>query len=243
MQKLEQDLGVTLFHRTPNKLSLNETGEFAAQKIMTRINNFTVTIKEFHNNHSSLLIGSVAQGPLYLVHNNNYVAIHHSLIDNNAVEEMLLEQQLNASITNIPPKHKNLDSVYFGVEYLHVNVEQFMEIAAKKEVCFADLANLHFLVLRNIGIWKAIIEQHIQGAKFLYQHERDTFSEITKYSPFSFFTTNLSKPFLKDRHYDNKVTLVITDEAAKVPFYMVFLKDKRKNMKELVGYLQENWPS
>lgn len=32
MKKLEEELGLKLFDRTPNKITLNETGKFAAEK-------------------------------------------------------------------------------------------------------------------------------------------------------------------------------------------------------------------
>ena len=49
------------------------------------------------------------------------------------------------------------------------------------------------------GAWKEVIQDNIPDAKFLYQSEYDALTELTKYTNFPFFTTNITEP---DGTYD-----------------------------------------
>lgn len=49
-KKIEEELGLKLFKRTPNKISLNETGKFAAKKaarVLAMNNNFVSEVQSY----------------------------------------------------------------------------------------------------------------------------------------------------------------------------------------------------
>lgn len=69
MKRLEQELGVELFNRQVNRITLNETGELAAseaKKLLQAENDFTEKILNFSKMQNYINIGSVAPGPLLL---------------------------------------------------------------------------------------------------------------------------------------------------------------------------------
>ena len=66
MQKLEDELEVSLFNRTKNKISFNETGKLAvelAQKIIEETNDMKNKIKAFDKSQHTFSIGSCAPAP------------------------------------------------------------------------------------------------------------------------------------------------------------------------------------
>ncbi|SJZ88926.1 hypothetical protein SAMN02746011_02010 [Globicatella sulfidifaciens DSM 15739] len=76
-------------------------------------------------------------------------------------------------------------------------------------------------------IWKNIIEENIPNAKFLYQQDNDTFMEISRYSSFPFFSTNLTKKLSNFRPTLRTDSLRITDTVATLKLYANFLHDNK----------------
>ena len=68
MQKLEEDLGVTLFERTKNKIELNDNGQLAvecAEKILYDVQNMTERIRLYDRSKRTIYIASCAPAPLW----------------------------------------------------------------------------------------------------------------------------------------------------------------------------------
>ena len=116
-----------------------------------------------------------------------------------------------------------------------------MYLANQQQVTFKELAGLSFVVLSDIGPWKEVIQDNIPDAKFLYQSEYDALTELTKYTNFPFFTTNITEP---DGTYDttDSVSLPITDDSATITFYAAYLKDQRRTVTPLMKELVKIWP-
>ena len=84
-KKLETDLGVTLFDRTPNRITLNETGKYAAEqakKVLATNQNFISQVRNFDNSNKEISIASIAPGPLIVLKNlkqKNFVNCNNKL--------------------------------------------------------------------------------------------------------------------------------------------------------------------
>ncbi|MBB1124118.1 LysR family transcriptional regulator [Limosilactobacillus albertensis] len=249
MQKLEGELGVPLFDRQPNRITLTKTGELAAEKASTLLQanqQFVTEIKNYARNQQVLKIASVAPGPQIVLTReqqqlNMNIEIEHRLLPNDQVEAGLLNHQYSLVITSQEIQTDLIESRYFGPEHLYVNLDQFMYLANQRQVSFKELAGLSFVVLNEIGPWKQIIQDHIPNAKFLYQAEYDSMQELTKYTNFPFFTTNITNPNEVYNTYDS-VMIPITDEAATMTFYAAYLKSQRSTIAPLTKKLVSVWP-
>ena len=63
MQQLEAEIGVTLFERQKNRLSLNENGQLAvtyAKKVLEQLHDMTFRIRSFDRVNHTISIGSCA---------------------------------------------------------------------------------------------------------------------------------------------------------------------------------------
>ncbi|MFV0561312.1 MAG: LysR family transcriptional regulator [Enterococcus sp.] len=248
IKKLEEELELKLVYRKPNRIELTKTGEFAAEKATALLEihqNFQSEVHQFDRTQTQLTICSSAPGPLILLkalHLSNIV-IDDTLGERPNWTELLMQEQYSCIVTNHPLSDKKINSVYLGKEKLTVNLNGFTDLANQPSVTFDQLADLTFLVLKDIGIWADIVQGKITHAKFLYQESQENFDEIRNYSIFPFFTTNLSKidPSWQQIDLGDRIPVPISDPTAEMSFYVSFLKKNEKALHSLIEAWQDIW--
>ncbi|MDV7694822.1 LysR family transcriptional regulator [Pediococcus parvulus] len=254
MQKLEENLGVKLFDRQPNHIKLTKTGQLAAQEAVTLIQankQMIDKVRNFDQNQREIRIGSVIPGPLIFLKNllspeTKNRQISSDLIPADQVVTLLINNAYTGIISNQELTSPNIDSQYLGTEKLAVNLDKFMYHANQSTVSFSELENLSFIVLSDIGPWRDIIQNEIPGAKFLYQDQREAFSEITKYSDFPYFSSSLSKsdPSFTEqfKEDDNRVRIPLGDKDAQMKVYFNYLKGQKRRVSPIIKRIKRDWP-
>ncbi|MDU7210363.1 MAG: LysR family transcriptional regulator, partial [Streptococcus sp.] len=126
MQKLENELGVTLFKRTPNRISLTETGQLAAkeaEKLLEAKQAFITHIQDFEKHSGKIRLGSVAPGPLYIAEDvaSEHISIDNDLLSENDVIAKLLSQDYQLIFTHQEIQTDDIESLYVGTESLRIN--------------------------------------------------------------------------------------------------------------------------
>ena len=249
LQKLEEELGVQLFDRQPNKILLTKTGELAAQKaeqLLTANKNFVTQIRNYAENQRVIRIGTVAPGPLYVakeVAKDFAMKIDNQFIQSQDVTKKLQELQYSLIFSQKEIQTEQIESVYVGQERLSVHLDKFMYLANQRSITFEELKGLSFVVMDDIGPWKTIVQDNIPNAKFLYQAQRDSLNEITKYTKFPYFTTNITNLTDESKISDiDRVQIPITDSTAAMPFYASYLKIQHPRLKPIVKRIIEIWP-
>lgn len=252
MQKLEDELGIQLFERHPNRIILTDTGKLAAEKatnVLAANRDFVQQLQNYAARQSVIKIAAIAPGPLILLRTkqasfSTHISINDDFTPSDQVTASLLNNENSIIISDQEIKTDQIESCYLGTENLYVNLDKFMYLANSHQVSFKDLAGLSFVVLNDIGPWKKIIQKHILNAKFLYQEEWAALTEITKYSKFPFFSTNITTVTPRQRtSNDDRVRIPITDEAATMTFYANYLKKQRKSLTPLLNEISQNWPN
>lgn len=245
MQKLEDELGVTLFKRTPNRISLTETGQLAAkeaEKLLEAKQAFIEHIQDFEKHSGKIRLGSVAPGPLYIAEDvASELSIDNDLLSENEVIAKLLSQDYQLIFTHQEIQTDDIESLYVGTESLRVNSDAMVVPANKTEITFQEMAGFSFVVLRDIGIWQQIIEDNIPNAKFIYQDEVDDFNEIRRYSSLPYFTTNITQLTRERQVHNRRLEMPITDETAQIDFYLAYLKTNKSQFKEEIAAIQTAW--
>lgn len=246
MQKLENELGVTLFKRTPNRISLTETGQLTAkeaEKLLEAKQAFIEHIQDFEKHSGKIRLGSVAPGPLYIAEDvgSEHISIDNNLLSENDVIAKLLSQDYQLIFTHQEIQTDDIESLYVGTESLRVNSDAMVVPANKTETTFQEMAGFSFVVLRDIGIWQQIIEDNIPNAKFIYQDEVDDFNEIRRYSSLPYFTTNITQLTRERQVHNRRLEMPITDETAQIDFYLAYLKTNKSQFKEEIAAIQTAW--
>jgi len=249
MQKLEEELNVKIFDRQPNHISLTKTGILAAkeaQKVLDQNQSFIDTVQAYEASHTTIKIGSIAPGPIIMLHSMSdipdNVVINDDLLEQSAVINDLENHSFSAIVTNHEIMTDSIESRFIGSEQLSVNLDKFTYLANKSSVKFEELKGMSFIVINDIGIWKQIIQDNIPDAKFLYQEQYDAFKEITQYSNFPHFSTNISR---SGDHLpvndDDRVKIPISDDASKMDFYVSYLKSQKHQVNPLIELMSEAW--
>ncbi|RRK11235.1 LysR family transcriptional regulator [Lactiplantibacillus garii] len=255
MQKLEDELNVPLFDRQPNRITLTATGQLAAReaaKLLTQQRAFVTTVQNFNRSLTVLPVETTLPGPLILLKHLQpqlppNLRVNHQLIAPNQIIPHLTNRQAALIFSDQELFTDTVESRFIGNENLIVHLQKFMYQANQQRITFKELAGLSFVVLNAIGIWKTIIQQAIPDAKFLYQPQRTAFTEITKYSDFPYFSTNLtpleSPQATNPAAEDNRVAIPITDTSAHLPIYVNYLISERSRLTPLLQQFTTAWPN
>ena len=164
MQKLEDELGVELFKRSVNKLTLTKTGEFAAKeakKLLEIEDNIFKKIQQFEKDNSILNISCTEPGPRFILPSINFTQKCNLYIKNIEVENIidsLLKFDYDFIISSEEIHTCDIESLYIGTERLLVNVDTLTIDNTKKQISFNELNSMSFIVLDDIGIWSDIIK-------------------------------------------------------------------------------------
>lgn len=248
MQKLEDELGVQIFDRQPNRIRLSKTGQLAAkeaEKVLQANQSFIKRVQNFAASQQVVKVKAVAPGPLLIADQlaaSTSLEVDHQFIKPTTVEQSLINNEAAIVFTNHELQTERIESLFMGTEKLFINLDKFMFLANKQSVQFADLKGFSFVVDSQIGIWKDIIAREIPEAKFLYQTEREAMQEITRYSNFPYFSTDITRRtgHVNDEN-DDRVCIPIADPAAKMDFYATYLKANRKNLKPVLQQFNQAW--
>lgn len=251
MKKLEQELGVDLFNRQVNRITLNETGELAAneaQKLLQMENDFTEKVLNFSKMQNYINIGAIMPGPLMLLDakQKDYaqkLTFNHQLVKQGNVLSDLRNYKERLVFTDQEYDEEDIESMYLGQEKLIVKIDKMNPLSQKKSVTFKDLAGLSFLEVQDIGPWMQITENNIPDAKFLYQKDLPALDELTHYSNFPVFRSNLTLAAgHREPDDDNRVLVPIEDENNYLEVYGTYLKSQRSIIQPFLKKVAQNWP-
>lgn len=247
MKKLEEDLGVTLFIRKPNKLYLSETGKYTAREAKKLIDDnldFTKRVKQFEKDQTTLIVGVNAPGPgivLRSLHDQN-IQIVSDLVESN-FENLLADHQVTCLLLNFPIEDRDITSTYLGTESMSVNLPAECNLNQHKELSFKMLKGKTILSPSPIGFWTKIYQDEIPDSKIIFQNESSEYSEILQYSVLPFFTTNLTS---LDSQWgfnlpNNRSVRPLKDEVAHQKFYACYLKQNEDRVQPLIEKMQDQW--
>lgn len=247
MKKLEEDLGVTLFIRKPNKLYLSETGKYTAREAKKLIDDnldFTKRVKQFEKDQTTLIVGVNAPGPgivLRSLHDQN-IQIVSDLVESN-FENLLADHQVTCLLLNFPIEDRDITSTYLGTESMSVNLPAECNLNQHKELSFKMLKGKTILSPSPIGFWTKIYQDEIPDSKIIFQNESSEYSEILQYSILPFFTTNLTSLDSQWRLNlpNNRSVRPLKDEVAHQKFYACYLKQNKDRVQPLIEKLQDQW--
>ena len=243
MQKLEVELGVTLFDRTKNRITLNENGLFAAEyakKIMALQDEMISKTRERAGRQKKFLVGSVAIMPAVCAVDSakkiyGGIQTRYEINDN---ESHLIRGLTDAVYQMIILLHPFDDSLFASQKYfsekLSVMLQKNHPLAGRKSIALKELAGETFAVYNEVGFWEKVKREKIPNAKFikfLPHEDADPITAITRASDMPSFISDRTTAFTLP---ENRVAVPLSDKEMSVTFYAVFKKENAGLWQELL---------
>ncbi len=243
MQKVEDYVGVPIFERTKNKLTLNDTGFELVKNAMLVIEAEKAmkdkTI-EFYNRTTNIAIGSVALGPIIKYSNLFYSVFPNKTIVTKIEKQEELIEKLESNYYDfifLSQKIENDDLIckFAFNEKLYITIPKSHFLAGiVGGVHFSEIDGQSFLVADNLGIWDNIVAKNLPKSK-LFPQSMENLDEIINASTIPNFSTNVTLPLRADV---DRISIPILDEDASVNFYIVYKKGNKQKLKLLLNYIK-----
>lgn len=229
MQHLEEDFGVTLFERSVNRISLNETGERAVQvarRILETSQQAIQEVRDFDQSLKTITVTSVAPAPLWsllpiLTSLYPDKQIKHKICSTSQVLEVIEENTTDIAVLPFSFEGHSIDSLPYLKESLDIVVPLDHALAKETSISFSDIDGYNFLLMNQIGFWNDLVQEKMPASKFLVQSNRFEFEELANNSTLPRFATNLSKD--REALQTERVIIPLSDSEAHVTYYLVSL--------------------
>ncbi|MBM6931636.1 LysR family transcriptional regulator [[Clostridium] spiroforme] len=244
MQKLEEDLEVSLFNRTKNKISFNETGLLAVS-LATRILDDTDDMKkqliEYDRKLHTFAVGSCAPAPLqFIVQKLNRYFPQKTLLseirDINILIKGLKEKDYTIIIMPYDMEdNSEIESIPFMDEKLFFSLPLSHRFANRKSIRLKEMDGERMLLMSNIGFWNEMHKKTMPHTKFIIQNDRSVFYDLVELSTLPSFTSDYVMK--TETMPQNRRIIPIEDSEAKATFYCWYLKENEKNLKSFLKEL------
>ncbi len=230
MQKLESELGIAIFKREVNKISLNENGKILidyARDILALNSLLIKKANELKEKEQLIHVSMTAPGMLYYFPYfffNNHDKYTNKICDVKTCIKEVKEGLVDITFINEKIDEEGLICEKITDEKLYVCLFKEHFLAKKEFVTYDELDGQSFLIGNDLGVWDSIIKRRLPKSKF-YRLDRDNVGEVAKYSSIPSFQTNIS---MKLDNRGEKVLIPIKDDETTLPFYVVYRTNKKK---------------
>lgn len=245
MQRLEADLGVSLFEHHKNKIVLNENGKRMvkhAKRVIKQMDDIVLDVQNFDALNKTLVIASCTPAPLWDIEpllRKSYpqTKIKCEMKNEEELKKGLDDGRYQMTITPWPMEEKGYVSIPYLEEDLFISLSENHRLANCKEVHFSDFEGETMILYSNIGYWFDLHQRMMPNTKFLLQNERSTFKEIVKASTLPSFTSNLS--IKREGKTANRVIIPLADEEAHVTFYLSALSKNKMRYQDFFKVIED----
>ena len=248
MQKLEDILGVSLFERGKNKISLNETGKLAAslaERVLDQEEEMVQMVRNFDSSLHTISIGYSIPGPMYEVPsfiNRLYpdMAVSSDMQDEETILKGLRNKKYNMIISTIDAKDNDLISIPYDSERLYISLVPAHPAVAYKDqgLYFKDVNGETFLMSAKVGVWEGVVRKKMPDSKFLLQNDADSLSEVVNSSSLASFVTDLTIRLFRGEENPSRIFIPFNDEDAVLNYYCIILKENEKKLDKWIGFIR-----
>lgn len=240
MRKLEEELGVSLFHRENSKLALNETGRVAAEyaeKVLDAHRDLEEHVLAFDRSLRTVSIGSCSPFPI----NELMPALQSGLPGKTILTEMaggdgrLLEgirnRRYDLVILHHRPEDRSLFSQRYMEEHLYISLPEGHPLLQKGAVSFADLHGTRILMSSSVGFWMDLCRKHLGPSDLLIQNSFEALDELVHASALPLF--NSDRMIETGYSSPGRISVPIADDDARATYWVVCRGEDQKKFRTI----------
>lgn len=237
MQRIEADIGVSLFTRTKNSIQLNEAGILAAkhaEMAMEQADEMYRRVRDFDRATRTILLGSCMPVPLQDLLNNLTMLYPNTTISMETKTVKQLLEGLNDGTYSLIILPYAPEDGAFGYKRICQETLMFClpknhRFAARESLRFSDMDGENMLLYHNVGFWQEVIDKMLPHSHFLRQTETYSLMELIENSVLPCFASDLTLGGIPS----SRVTVKIDDEEAVATYYLVCRKENLSQFKGL----------
>lgn len=247
MRQLEEELGVTLFERRKNQLTLNETGLKAAEYaalVLASDADFEAKVKAYDRSLHTLSIGFCAPVPQRVftpIISNLFSdrTISVDMTEDSRFEELLKDGTYHLAVLHYEPENKNLFyAKKCGSEQLYISLTPGNPLSFYPQLHLGALDGLSILLLSRIGFWATVHREKTPNSKYLLQIEEESFQELAKNSEYPIFSSSYF--ISRNQTFPGRVNIPLSDPECRTDYYLVCLKKDRQKYEKLFRRVRED---
>ena len=226
MSRLEEELGVSLFLRTKNTISLTENGEKAAavlRGVYESALDAEKTIRLFAQSHKTIIAASPSP-TLFGELKRRFALSHPSLSVQTTVStfgkmvENLLCEKYAITQSAIPIENSEVYSAVFDEESLLLILSETHPLAKKTSgVYLKEIDGETVLALPEMGYWTMITSRLLPSSHFIFQKEKTDYEALIAASILPTFMTD--KIIESHRLPEGRVAIPILDDYCNITVY------------------------
>lgn len=240
--RLERELGQSLFDRVGRRLILNDAGRVAlehAGQILRAERMMREALADVARRTRALRVGTVAPVPLWrltalMTERFPGLVLTSQMLTEDEVECGVVDGDLDLGISLRPLALPMVHSTRLMVENLAVVLPSEHKLAGRSSVSMAELDGETFLLLKDIGFWRQVCDQHLPHSEFIVQEDCGVFEGLVRSSPLPHFVTDA--PFFSDAAPE-RVVVPIRDTAAHATFYLLARAGCRQEAENLFDWV------
>ena len=245
MKKLEQELGVPLFHRKNSKLSLNETGKLAAEfaeKVLMANQDLIDHVHAYDRSLRTVSIGSCSPFPIneLMPTFQDYLPGKTILTELSDSDEKLLfglkGHQYDLIILHSLPEDKSLFCQRYMDEQIYISIAEDHPIAGKETVTFDDLRGIRILMSVNVGFWMKICQRHLSETDLLVQSSTDALNELVEASSLPLF--NSDRMIELGYEAPGRKSIPLSDEDAHATYWVICRSEDQSKYRSIFNVVR-----
>lgn len=225
MQRLEEELQVSLFTRKKNKITFNENGKLAleyARRIVDNSLEMKERLQAFDKSQHTISIGSCAPAPMWKLAPKvsrllNDITINSEINSLEKLVDGLNNNRYQIIITTGKINLPDIITKKYCNEQLYVSLPPAHPLAEYKTLSLSDLNGQSILILSKIGFWYDVCKSRMPDSLFLVQEKLTALNELRRTSALPSFATNLTS---EGHNHDNRILVPLTDPEVNVTFYI-----------------------
>lgn len=239
MQKLETVFGVSLFDRTKNSISLNETGQLAAEDasmLLKQTENMIQRARAFDRKNRTILFGTCTPVPIpefirRITALYPMVAVSSEVKKVSDLLEGVRDGTYDVILLPFCPEENDLSYRKWGEEHLSFLLPKRHRFACRKSLSVSEMNGENMLLFQDIGFWHDLVVEKMPDSRFFVQTERYSFLELIENSTMPVFTTDYTfKSFPDPVSAGSRVAVPISDPSFNVSYYLVCKKNNSQKI-------------
>ena len=226
IQRLETDLGQSLFDREGKRIQLNDAGKLTlgyAREIMREVAHLHDALDDFALRQRALRVGTVAPAPLWrltalTIERFPQIVLTSQTCTESDLVRKVLDNSIDLGISITPCGLPHVRCHNFMSERLSVSLPQQHPLAQRSSLSAHELDGETFLLYQGIGFWQTFCDTHFPHSKFIVQEDRNVFTQMLPTTPLGYFISDIPSLYIEA---PNRCIVPLRDTDAGVAYYLL----------------------